>query len=144
MGILDSNIHEINLDIASSFDKFMNYDLIYVCGGNTFYLLKKVRETGFDKIIVDFVKRNKLYFGVSAGSILACPDIGIAAPFDENDSRVTDFSGLNLIDVIVSPHYSNKDNSIIKKFKVKSNFPVVPLTDSQALLVIDGKKEIIE
>ena len=144
LGILDGNIREINLDNTFSFKGLGDCDLIYVCGGNTFYLLKKVRETGFDKIIVDFVKNDRLYFGVSAGSILACPDIGIAAPFDLNDSGVTDFSGLNLIDVIVSPHYSNKDKLIIEKFKSKSKFPVVPLTDSQALLIIDGKKEIIE
>jgi len=144
LGILEKNIFEINLDTDYSLDEFMNCDLIYVCGGNTFYLLKKVRETGFDRIIVDFVKSNKLYFGVSAGSILACPDISIAAPFDVNDSRVADFSGLNLIDVVISPHYSDKDKQIIEKFRSKSDFPVVPLTDNQALLIIDGKKKIIE
>jgi dipeptidase E len=26
-----------------------DYDVIYVCGGNTFYLLNEIRNTGFDK-----------------------------------------------------------------------------------------------
>jgi len=39
----------------------INADIIYIEGGNTFYLLKAIRETGFDKLIKEqnFVKYQK-------------------------------------------------------------------------------------
>ncbi len=144
LGILESNIQTLNLNRPISFDEVVDYDVIYVCGGNTFYLLKKIRESGFDKVIVAFVKINKLYFGVSAGSILVCPNIDIASPFDENDVNLTDLTGLNLTNVIVSPHYKDEDKTIIDNFEKKEHYEIVPLTDKQALLVIDGEAKIVE
>lgn len=143
MGIPENNIKTLNLDKPLSFQDVEDFDVIYVCGGNTFYLLKKVRETGFDKVIIEFAKTDKLYFGVSAGSILVCPSIDIASPFDENDVNLTDLTGLNLTDVIVSPHYCEEEKPIIDEFKKKSQYKVVPLTDSQALLVMGGETKII-
>ena len=144
LGILENNIKTLNLDKPVSFEEVENFDVIYVCGGNTFYLLKKVRETGFDKVIIEFAKTDKLYFGVSAGSILVCPNIDIASPFDENDVSLTDLTGLNLTDVIVSPHYKDEEKTIIEDFRKKSQYEVAPLTDEQALLVIDGETKIVE
>src|SRR3989344_2659685 len=144
LGIFKNNIKILNLDHTVTFEEVENFDAIYVCGGNTFYLLKTVRETGFDKVIIEFVKTDKLYFGVSAGSILVCPNIDIASPFDKNDVKLTDLTGLNLTDVIVSPHYTEQEKTIIDDFKKKSQYEVVPLTDEQALLVIDGETKIVE
>ncbi|MBI2498838.1 Type 1 glutamine amidotransferase-like domain-containing protein [Candidatus Woesearchaeota archaeon] len=144
LGISENNIKTLNLDSSVLFEEVEDFDVIYVCGGNTFYLLKKVRETGFDKVIIEFAKTDKLYFGVSAGSILVCPNIDIASPFDENDVNLTDLTGLNLTDVIVSPHYKNEEKAIIDDFKKKSQYEIVPLTDEQALLVVDGETKIVE
>jgi len=144
LGILEDNIKTMNLDGPVSFEEVEDFDVIYVCGGNTFYLLKKVKETGFDKVIFEFVKTGKLYFGVSAGSILVCPNIDIASTSDENDVNLTDLTGLNLTDVIVSPHYKDEEKTIIDDFKKKSQHEVILLTDEQALLVIDGEKKIVE
>lgn len=144
LGIFKNNIKTLNLDNPVSFQEVKDFDVIYVCGGNTFYLLKKVRETGFDKVIIEFAKTDKLYLGVSAGSILVCPNIDIASPFDENDIHLTDLTGLNLTDVIVSPHYCEEEKSIIEDFEKKSQYKIVPLTDNQALLVIDRETKIIE
>ncbi len=144
LGIPENNIKTLNLDKPVSIQDVEGFDVVYVCGGNTFYLLKKVRETGFDKVIIEFAKTDKLYFGVSAGSILVCPNIDIASPFDENDVNLTDLTGLNLTDVIVSPHYKDEEKTIIDGFKKKSQYEVVPLTDEQALLVINGETKIVE
>lgn len=144
LGILENNIKTLNLDSPILFAEIREFDVVYVCGGNTFYLLKKVRETGFDKAIKEFVKNDKLYFGVSAGSILACPNIDIASPFDENDVSLADLTGLHLTDVIVSPHYCEKEKPIIDSFKEKSQYEVITLTDEQALLVTDRDAKIVE
>lgn len=144
LGIPDKNIKNLNLDKPASFKEVENFDVIYVCGGNTFYLLKRVRETGFDKVIIEFAKTDKLYLGVSAGSILVCPNIEIASPFDDNAVNLTGLTGLNLIDVIVSPHYCVEEKSIIDEFRKRSQYKVIPLTNKQALLVTDGETRVVE
>ena len=37
------------------------YDIIFVEGGNTFYLLKSVHESGFDKVMKDLVSKGVVY-----------------------------------------------------------------------------------
>jgi len=144
LGIKPENLVIFNLDkkvIATDLDGF---DVLYVCGGNTFYLMKKINETGFDKTIKAFVKKGGLYVGVSAGSVVAGPVIKIALPFDENDSNLTNFDGLGLVDVIISPHYIENDKAIIENYAKSSACKVIALTDSQALLVNGELKEIFE
>lgn len=144
LGIIKKNIKTINLNTPINFNDVKNYDACYVCGGNTFYLLKKIRETNFDKIIKEFINDNKLYVGVSAGSILAGPNIDIAIPFDKNDIDLKNLTGLNLTKIIVSPHYCKKEKIIIDNFKKKSKYKIIPLTDNQALLINNKEVKIIK
>lgn len=144
LGIKKENIRVLDIDHKISYSEIAEFDVMYVCGGNMFYLLAKVREFDFGKIIKQFVDMENVYVGVSAGSMLACPNIELAAPFDPNDVGITDFRGLNLTDVIVSPHYKESDKKIIEEFRKKLHYKIIPLTDNQALLVLDGKVEIIE
>lgn len=54
----------------------------------------------------DFVRRGGTYYGGSAGAIIACGDIDIAAPHDPNDVGLVDLSALALIPTYsVLPHY---------------------------------------
>lgn len=80
-------------------------DVIVVGGGNTFYLLHHARLQGFDTWLRDNVAE-KVYLGISAGSILVTPDIAVAGiePGDENIVGVTDTTGVGLVDFEVSPH----------------------------------------
>ena len=137
LGISDKNITTFNLDKDISYQELKTFDVIYVCGGNTFYLMQKVRECHFDKLLKHLAKdptaKNKLYLGVSAGSILPGPSIEIAVPFDENDIKLTDFTGLNLTDVVASPHYVESDEALIKPFIEK--YKVVRLSDVQAFFI---------
>ena len=142
--IKPENIFNYNLDKRLSYKDVQSYDVIYVCGGNTFYLTAKMRKDGFDKVIKKLVREGKIYLGVSAGSVLAGPNIDIASPFDPNDIGLKDWIGLNLTKIIVSPHYTEKEASIIKEYKQKEKFPGGPLTDSQALFVSENENRIIE
>ncbi len=144
IGIKKSNLFIYNLDKRLSYNDVKNYDVIYVCGGNTFYLTLKIREDGFDKVIKKLVKEDKLYLGVSAGSVLAGPNIDAAAPFDPNDVNLKDWTGLNLTDIIVSPHANNKDKKIIEKLAREAKYKFIPITDNQALFISDKEKKIIE
>jgi len=126
--------------------KLENFNVIFVEGGNTFYLLKYVKESGFDKRIKSFLDRGGIYVGVSAGSYIAGPDISPAQwkhAEDKNIVGLKDLRGLGLVNFIISPHYIPENEAIIKENKQKVPYSVVALTDSQAILVEDGKTEFI-
>lgn len=73
---LDKTLKEIKNTGAQDIDVFKlgnekfiankEYDVVFVCGGNTFDYLDRVRKTELDKFIVDFSKReNSTYVGVA-------------------------------------------------------------------------------
>lgn len=49
----------------------MTYGVICFTGGDTRYLLERIKETSFDMIVKKMIYTNKVYVGVSAGSIIA-------------------------------------------------------------------------
>lgn len=83
--------------------------VIFVAGGNTFYLLQEVRKSGFDTVITDLVDTDTVYVGSSAGSVLVAPDIGLVSTFDDpaDAPELKDYKGLDLVDYVVLPHYGN-------------------------------------
>lgn len=144
LGIPKENIIWLNIDNVSATGDFDRFDVIYVCGGNTFFLMQKLRETGLDEKIIELVRKGRLYVGASAGSVIAGPDISIAGPFDENDVDLKNMSGLGFIDKVVSPHYKNEDKNIIEEFKRKLPYTIVPITDNQALEETNNGSMVVE
>ncbi|OUT15480.1 hypothetical protein B9N63_04130 [Campylobacter concisus] len=80
-------------------------DIIYISGGNTFYLLSELRKSHAAQAIKDAVQAGKIYIGESAGAVVAAPDTRYATPMDENSVNVSDFTGLNLVDFFIVPHF---------------------------------------
>ena len=126
-------------------DLLDNKNLIYVQGGNTFYLLKVLKESGADKIITDLVKNNVPYIGVSAGSYIACPTIGMATwgDADKNVCELKDLSALGFVPFLMSVHYTVEDKNILKEEIKKTKYDVKVLGDDQALLVSDEGVELV-
>ena len=152
LGILKENIQIFSLDRKIKKNELADIDVVYVCGGNTFLYLYGIRRTGMDKAITKFAKSGGLYYGISAGSIVAGPDIAFIAPLDNpslvrslSTVKLTHVKGLGLTNIAIAPHYNKKEYiSIIDGFQAKSKFPIMPLTDMQALEVVGRKKKIIE
>lgn len=112
-------------------------DVIYIEGGNTFHLLKCVKESGFDRVIKELLDRGVIYIGVSAGSYIACPTIEMAMwkHQDRNVLGLKDLSALNLIPFLLTVHYKHEYKETLRKAIRSSKYPVRVLTDEQALLV---------
>lgn len=122
------------------------YDVIYVCGGNTFKLMKFSKEFNFDKGIKSLLKKGGVYIGVSAGSLIIGPSIKIAGEVnpDPNEVGLVDFNGFSIVDYIIFPHYSSEFEEDIKSFEVKNNIRVERINNSQAILIKNNKKILIE
>lgn len=139
------NVDFIDLETQPEKD-LASYGIIYVCGGNTFKLLKFAREANFKSSIENLLKRNGIYIGVSAGSIIVGPSIEIAGEVaaDKNEIGLEDLTGFGITNLIVLPHYSPELEEETKAFEAKYGVIVERLKNSQAVLIENGEKTIIE
>lgn len=135
------NVQEIDIEGKKEhevFDLLKLKDIIFVEGGNTFYLLKAMRACNFEKIIRKLLKEGKVYIGASAGSIVAGKNVKMAEGFDENFVGLKNLKGLNLVPFDIFVHYLPEHAEIIKqkiKNPKKRAKKLKILTDDQAILV---------
>ncbi len=133
LGIKEENILEYRMDYEIDINKF---DFIYVMGGNTFYLLQKIRENKFEDKIISAIENGIVYVGSSAGSITMGTTIETSC--DVNDNYVTDFTGLKMFDGIIIPH-ANKREEYIKEQRKKYTDIIYPINDKHGILIVDDK-----
>ena len=111
-------------------------NIIYIQGGNTYYLLKSIKESGFDKVVKELLEKGVIYIGVSAGSYVAGPTIEQADWIHEhNRFGLTDLTAMNLVPFLLMVHYVPEYKSILKEKIQKSKYEFKILTDDQAILV---------
>lgn len=125
-------------------------DIIFVEGGNTFYLLNAMRKCNFEKVVRKLLKLGKVYVGVSAGAMVAGKTIitsvwrSKARGINRNVVGLKNLKGLNLLPFDIFVHYEPEYAEIIKKEmpdpkKRQKNLKII--TDQQAIFV--QNKEIM-
>lgn len=121
------------------------YDIVYVEGGNSFYLLKAVRESGFETVIKELIANGVVYIGSSAGSYIACPSIVISTWSKHPKDRcgVTDFTAMHLVPFFIKAHYTPDMLPELKEIRKELPAPLWVLRDDQALVVRNGKVQRI-
>ncbi len=137
----------LNMHYPIDVNSIINCDAIYVCGGNTFAILNKLRETKLDKLIINQVNLGAFYIGVSAGSIIAGPNIEISGwgtEGDKNEIGLEDLSGFNFTGIVVFPHFHEELRSEVEEFRKKVKYRVMELTDNQAIFIDDLVERVIE
>lgn len=119
-------------------------NVVYVEGGNTFYLLKVIRETGFDRLIKTAITNGLIYWGASAGSYVACPTIEVAG-WSNSFERcgITDLTAMNLVPFLIKAHYEPNQLEIIKNKSKDFSYPLYALADHQALVMTNGRTELV-
>ncbi len=127
--------------------KLENFDVTWVNGGNTFYLLYWAEKSGFLNIIPKLLKQGKVYVGVSAGSILATPTIEVAGWKNVDDPNVVKLDNLKALDLVpfyLLPHYNSSWEKMVEDRASSLPNKLICLTNSQALTVIDGVVKLVE
>lgn len=141
-GILLSNISYVNISGEIPNILLSKYDAVYVCGGNTYFILDRIRKTRLDNSLKRYVKSGGLYIGVSAGSIIAGQNIQIVGwgiEGDSNEISLKDLRGLGFTNIAVFPHYKHKLKREVEEFKSLVDYPVEPLKDGEAIIIKDKK-----
>lgn len=116
-GILNENIRVYDLHAGMEFEQLQEYDVVYLCGGNTQYLLERINDTRFNKSLMEYINNNGLVIGVSAGSLI----------FSNNLSN-----NLGLIDTKLDVHCMTGEKEGKLAYPLKSN---VKLTNTCALVI---------
>lgn len=123
-GILNKNIKVYDLHVGMKIEELRQYDVVYLCGGNTNYLLERINDTKFNKTLMEYIKGNGMVIGVSAGSIIFCNNL---------------CDNLGLIDTKLDVHCVTGDKSGKLPYPLKDN---VKLTDTSALVIRDFPDDI--
>ncbi len=123
-------------------------DVIYISGGNTFFLLQELRKSGADQIITEQIKAGKLYIGESAGSVILAPGIEYVQAMDDSRAapELSNFESLAVLDFYPLPHYKNFpfQKSVEKVIRDYGDaLLLVPINNKQAILVDDEKYQVI-
>ena len=124
-----------------------NADVIYVTGGNTYYLLEQVRLCDFSGALKQRLQAGAYYIGGSAGAVLACPRIDFIGDMDDpGKANLDTYEGLGLVDCPVMPHidheeYGPKTMKVIADLE-SQGVKIIGLREDQALHVRDNRMEI--
>lgn len=122
-------------------------DVIWIGGGNVYYLRWILKQTKADVLIKELVKSGIVYGGGSAGAVVAGPTVkGFESADDPRNAPEIIDDGLMLTDVVIVPHsVSEEDGSVMAAIQnqlVSLGHNTVAITDDQAL-VIDGQESWI-
>jgi dipeptidase E len=130
LDLADSTAAEVRAALVSA-------DLVYVEGGNTYYLLMQMQRTGFWDAMREAAA---IYAGNSAGAIVACPDIRFIGDLDD-PGKAPDLgstAGAGLVEFGIMPHMDDEraQPTISRTLGQYSGArQIVGLNDDQALLV---------
>lgn len=130
-------------------EKLNSKDVIWVCGGHTYYLRWILKQSGADSIIKDLVSKGKIYAGWSAGAIMAGPTTKYFDLMgdDPNEAAEIIYEGLNLTDTVIVPHMDNADfakgATAANEKLLQAGFKTVALNDDQAYIIQGDERTMI-
>jgi dipeptidase E len=139
------DLEVVNIDHLSS------ADAVFVGGGNTFRLLKKLYERNVFNAIRERVREGLPYIGSSAGSMVSCPTIRTT-----NDMPIVECPTLNafgFIDFQLNCHYLDPDlgsthkgetrEERLREFHEENATPVLGLREGTMLIVRDDEATLV-
>lgn len=114
-------------------------DIIYIAGGNTFYLMDQLRQKGADREIYRHVEQGKLYVGESAGAVACAENIRYVQPMDPipQDYAQEEDKGLGLIAFCPLPHYRSMpfEEEAEQIYEEYAHLPLEPITNEEVIWV---------
>ena len=128
-------------------EKLLDYDIIYICGGNVFYLMQVIKQCSAEETL-EKASKSKIIVGVSAGSLIMQENLELIRdliPRMNKRVKLKDLTGLNLTNGIEHlPHKSRYIEIIdafekrVKTYEKKAGHKVICLEDGQGI-IIDGE-----
>ncbi len=130
-----AKIAESNLD---------EFSAVFIGGGNTYKLLKELKDSGAFDNLAGYLKRDGIIFGGSAGAIILGASIEVAGFEDENEAGLTDLEGFDVFSgVSLFCHYKGTEESREFIRKLNEKMPIHVLTEETTLFINGNKLEVL-
>ncbi|MBQ8604320.1 MAG: Type 1 glutamine amidotransferase-like domain-containing protein [Oscillospiraceae bacterium] len=133
-------------------EKLADYDIIYICGGNVFYLMQMIKQCCAEEILAK-AAREKIIVGVSAGSLIMQADLVLIRdliPRMNKRVKLKDLTALNLTNGLEHlPHRARYTEIIdafekrVKTYQRKAGHEVICLEDGQGIIIEGETHRII-
>lgn len=125
-------------------------NVIFVGGGNTFYLMSWLKKSGLDEILPELLK-TRVYAGVSAGSMVPTVNLRMSSSqksFSEKVFTLENDKGLGFVNFHIRPHLNSNlfprlRAKYIKEIAKKIPEPVYAIDDNSAIMVNSDKIEVV-
>ena len=129
----------IDLD-NTNIDSILNYDIIYVLGGNVTPLIELNKNPKLKENILEFLEHG-IYIGESAGSIFLQKDAkyyydikkGTKPKYDVN---LDTYECLGLVDICIYPHFQKANETMkikTKEYENTHNIKITRLNDGEII-----------
>ncbi len=135
-----------NLEGITS-SQLKKYSAVYIGGGNTFYLLKKIKETYFSKKLLNYLEEGGIIYGGSAGAAILGKEIGTArfgTDADKNEVHLKNRHGLDIArGFSIACHYTDADDRRIFTYVRRNRIEVIALPEETGLHIHKDKIRVI-
>jgi peptidase E len=129
------NNHSENIE--TEIQKLRDANILLITGGNTFELLKQLKDTKLDKEIINFAQKdNFVLAGFSAGALILTPNIKVCNlnKYDPNLVDLQDLTSLGIVDFEIFPHYCLSDKETFINYSNNSEFDVIPIPEDEIII----------
>lgn len=118
---------------------------IYIGGGNTPYLLKKLKESQLQKFIKRCLAKNIPIYGGSAGALVFSRSIISSLYYDKNWVEIKNLEGFDILNgKEITCHYSEKEDEKVRKMIKEHNLGyILALTERNGLFINNNKISLI-
>jgi len=143
MGFCLDVLDVTEVDEENAAGRISNAEILYISGGNTFFLLQELVRKNLINLIRSRVEKGLIYIGESAGAIIASPSIEYSQIMDDKEvaKDLKSYNSLDLVDVYVLPHYEEYPfeeaaEQTLKMYGKELN--LITVNNSEAV-VVDGE-----
>lgn len=139
----------ITVDVIDLFtnptqEQLSEYDVVWLNGGNTFYLRWAIDESGTEQLLTEVFDNGVVYGGDSAGAVVAGPVIEHFKIAD--DPKVAPYlveSGLKYFNLGLIPHWGSEEyrdvlGKIEKSFQ-DDGYQTIRMSDESYVLIENGR-----
>lgn len=134
-------------------------DVIFVGGGNTFYLSYRMQKSGLMQALPELLK-TRVYAGISAGSMVVGDSLRVTSQavakgklIDEEYDELgpegkSSAKTAKLVKFVVRPHLNSRffpkvSGVYVQEVAKELNVPIYAIDDQSAIKVRDGKIEVV-
>jgi dipeptidase E len=137
----------MTLDLNKS-KNLNNVSAIYIGGGNTYKLLKLMKESGFLPVLKKYIQNGGIIYGASAGAVLMGKKISTYIEnkylLENKKNKYTITKGMALMgNYSIITHFNKEDYFKIKEYFKKNNNPIIAIPEGIGLMLKDNYMKVI-